>query len=556
MTGGRSPAVEKQRAMAVRTMMSRELREESRRPRIYWLRLGVGAACLMVLAFTILWAQSRLVADSQLGLMLFGNLQTMVFCLIWLVVPFLTADTISRERREGTLGLLFLTPLRPREIVAGKAMVHWLRAVTSIGAVAPMLAVPWLLGGVGAVEYASALLIDTTSICLALSAGLTASLFARRWGEAMALAAIFASATLGAYLFFYSGQLAALASVGRGFSPLYAPHWQLSERLMVGLTMLTGVMGVWGTFAGWLPPVSHLWLDAQLATVALLVFLLVPRLAAYRLQSLIREERQPGRWEAWVKALYRPRYAQRRFRRKLSQALNRNPVGWLQQHRTGARMTKWIWCLLVVVVESAMLGSAGWDAVPSVQLWLAAFLALGVSMSASGSFAEERENGAFELLLVTPLREWDLIWGRLRGLWAQFLPAFLMLLAVSLWWRASGPAVHAWWRSWEQSLAEAVPWLLVALYLSLPAIGLWSSLVRRGFLSAWSTTVVWGLAIPLLLAFTSFGLPPTGLSRFESNNLSRFLMAFGSTQLTAAVVTLLLLHDRLTRRDFGLKSTG
>ena len=44
----------------------------------------------------------------------FGLLHFTLFCSIWILVPLLTADCLSRERREGTLPLLFLTRLTPR----------------------------------------------------------------------------------------------------------------------------------------------------------------------------------------------------------------------------------------------------------------------------------------------------------------------------------------------------------------------------------------------------------------------------------------------------------
>ena len=49
---------------------------------------------------------------------------------IWVLVPLLVADCLSRERREGTLGLLFLTPLTANDIVIAKGLSHGLRAVT------------------------------------------------------------------------------------------------------------------------------------------------------------------------------------------------------------------------------------------------------------------------------------------------------------------------------------------------------------------------------------------------------------------------------------------
>jgi len=55
-----------------------------------------------------------------LGATLFGNLRAALFIAIWLLEPLLTADCFSRERREGTLGILFLTPLTARTIIIRK----------------------------------------------------------------------------------------------------------------------------------------------------------------------------------------------------------------------------------------------------------------------------------------------------------------------------------------------------------------------------------------------------------------------------------------------------
>jgi len=92
----------------------RELRAQSRQPMTYWLRaIGIGAI-LGVMALLDVRG-----APSELGGRLFGALNATLFLSIWIFVPLLTADTISREKREGTLGLLFLTPLTPIGIVFG-----------------------------------------------------------------------------------------------------------------------------------------------------------------------------------------------------------------------------------------------------------------------------------------------------------------------------------------------------------------------------------------------------------------------------------------------------
>src|SRR6267154_12327 len=124
-------------------VIERELRSSSRQAFTYYLRaLGVGALLLASLLFGLDQG-----FEPNLGSKLFGSLHFTLFCAIWIIVPLLTADCISRERREGTLGLLFLTRLRGPDIVVAKGLAHGLRALTLWIAVLPVVAIPFMLGG-------------------------------------------------------------------------------------------------------------------------------------------------------------------------------------------------------------------------------------------------------------------------------------------------------------------------------------------------------------------------------------------------------------------------
>ena len=87
-------------------VLTRELRVASRRAATYHSRLGVAAVGVSVL-FSMLW-QSDLVPSGSRGKMLFNRVavMTMVYCLV--AGARATADCLSEEKREGTLGLLFL----------------------------------------------------------------------------------------------------------------------------------------------------------------------------------------------------------------------------------------------------------------------------------------------------------------------------------------------------------------------------------------------------------------------------------------------------------------
>jgi ABC-type transport system involved in cytochrome c biogenesis permease component len=125
--------------MTVLPVIARELRVSARQPFTYYLRvLGVTALLLMSLLFGL-----QVGFEPTFGRELFGALHRTLFGAIWVLVPMLTADCISRERREGTLGLLFLTPLKGTDIVVAKAVAQGLRAITLGLAVLPVLPHSW-----------------------------------------------------------------------------------------------------------------------------------------------------------------------------------------------------------------------------------------------------------------------------------------------------------------------------------------------------------------------------------------------------------------------------
>ena len=149
--------------MNVGAVFGRELRTSARSAFTYYLR-AVGVAAL--LGACLFYGLEHGFAPAM-GSPLFGSLHRTLFFAIWLVVPILTADCISRERREGTLGLLFLTGLTGSEIVLAKGLVHGVRAFTLLASIIPVLAIPFLLGGLTWPEIAVSSLINVAALCRA-----------------------------------------------------------------------------------------------------------------------------------------------------------------------------------------------------------------------------------------------------------------------------------------------------------------------------------------------------------------------------------------------------
>src|SRR6185369_13158550 len=163
---------------------------------------------------------------------------------------------------------------------------------------------------------------------------------------------------------------------------------------------------------------------------AALVLLAATWMGARRIEKSWQETSMDGSTSELREEYFTPRFGVDAFERRLSRTLSSNPVGWLQQYSTSARMVKWGWCLGIIVVE--IIFSSNTNDLYGAQAGLGLILLLGLTFSATGSFREELETGAFELLLVTPLRERQIIMGRLRGLWRQFLPAILLYGAGSI----------------------------------------------------------------------------------------------------------------------------
>jgi ABC-type transport system involved in cytochrome c biogenesis permease component len=541
-------------------VIERELREEARRSSNYWMRV-LGAAALLFAILFISLTPFGLVPGR--GGVLFGNLNALLFLSIWIIVPILTADCISREKREGTLGLLFLTPLKSSSIVLAKGTVHALRASSLLLAAIPILAIPMLLGGVRGTDLMRAALLDSSALVLALSAGLRASSLCRERTRAIVLAV-----SLGA----------ALALV-----LLEAHAVVLSQgprRLWDCWAMTTGAGGAWSSpgmilspgqiFGGaFIPgprgqplspffPGPRPWAGAALLTAAsglntalgvfvasVTVLFVVLFLAARQLRKNWQDE-PPSPWRQWwLNTFCTPRLWRGMFHKKMARTLDRNPIGWLQQYSWSARLAKWGWCLGLVLYECFLILYDYWDNYMSWQFWPALFLIASMAFSAANSFARERQTGALELLLVTPLPVRKIIGGRILGIWEQFLPSLLVWLAV--------------WSTLSDRRFESIrtPYLILfaGSFFTIAVIGLYYSLRRMHFMAAWLMTGVTGILFPALLTMTLLVMSQSLLVYSPMpfrNFVEAALVLFVGFQLGLAYLAWRLMNRNLSQRLFVL----
>ena len=231
--------------------------------------------------------------------------------------------------------------------------------------------------------------------------------------------------------------------------------------------------------------------DSSMALGSILVLLLAVLVAAWRVARVWREESPPA-LVMWVwRKLSTPVLGQALLHRWMRWELNRNPIGWLELRTWRGRLVMWSWFAIVISLYSSLLANLHlyqhiFHGIQSLLAWL---LVGTIGLSAAGSFRRERESGALELLLVAPLREWQVIGGRLRGLWTQFLPSAGLLLAL---WRYCSKFL-----SDQDELASMV--FFAGTFITLPVVGLYFSLARTNFISAFTWTLFVGVAVPSTL---------------------------------------------------------
>src|SRR5579863_4072024 len=159
--------------MSLLPIVERELRVASRRAVTYrmrfWVALGMLGTWLI-----LLWG-SHLASPAMMGQHLLNGLGVLALGFCMVAGIFLTADCLSEEKREGTLGLLFLTDLKSYDVVIGKLAANSIHAFFGLLAVFPILGLTLLLGGVTGEEFWRLSLVFIVTLFFSLSLGMAIS---------------------------------------------------------------------------------------------------------------------------------------------------------------------------------------------------------------------------------------------------------------------------------------------------------------------------------------------------------------------------------------------
>ena len=388
----------------------RELRVAARRPAIYWARF-VGAMLTLVVTFWFFFMARPAVAPASLGAELFNATAGLFFAYALLAGLRATADSLSSEKRDGTLGLLFLTDLSGLDIVAGKLVATGMNCVYALMAGLPMLSLPLLLGGVslGLVWHAALVLMNT--LFLSLTAGILASALCRSDRRAGVLAvlllfAVVAGAPLAGALLTYYGWVQAEPSLPEAFA------YPSSVALFVSTLRSYSVAGAGVRAAG----EPFFWASFVTQHAVAWLFLLfaarvVPKSWQDTPASAARERRRL-RWARWTYGDSAARAALRRAQ------LDINPFLWLCGGRDRVQRAM-LWGVLGLLAAGFVYGWAKlgeeWLCAPVAVMTILAgggLLKYWLAGASSRQFLDIKRDGALELLVSTPLTVDEMLQGQ------------------------------------------------------------------------------------------------------------------------------------------------
>ena len=455
------------------------------------------AVALALFSF-ILLAISQWCSLSTIGHDVFSALSVVGTIYALLAGPLTTADCLSRERREGTLGLLFLTDLRSYDVVLGKLVAASLNIALDLTATLPVVAIPILMGGVSLAEFAFVPLTLVNIMFFSLAVGACASAFFASGRSALAV-------TLGTLLLLTLG-LMFLGDVVLGIqmdSPA-APWFYL----LCPAYAMQAWMG--GSFA---TPEWDYWLNMgcthALGWICLAIASWHTGNSWRNLPVSARRRRWHERINRWRKGDGASRLA---WRKSL---LDNNPVIWLDgRDRLQPRL---LWgILLIAAILGAithLLAPDKWPDHGWIVLWpiyTHYMLCLWIAIQAPRRLADDKESGALELLLCTPVTPARIVQGCMLTLQRWFGRSVLALLLLDVFFALA-------WFTADTSARRGLPsqsmlhFGLCVLVISpvqtysLARIGLYQGLVganslRATFMLIWKAGVLpWVIWMALML---------------------------------------------------------
>src|ERR1041385_2390702 len=486
-------------------IVERELRVAARRHGTYSMRLAIALVAIVIGVFLPI-ASLRLPKPTMAhhifeGLSVIG----LLYCLA--SGRRFTADCVSEEKREGTLGLLFLTHLKGHDVILGKLAATSLNAFFCLLAIFPVLAIPLLMGGVTNGEFWRMVLVLLNTFLFSLAIGVFASVLSRNPRHAMGANFL--------WLLLLAGALPACAPIIAYFSSTHMFVPQLLYPCPGYAFYLVSDVNYRGA-------TGHFWWST--GVVQALTWLLVALSSSLITRSWQDHPSDKGkiRWrERWERLAYGAPARRKALRQQL---LAINPFYWLASRAWFKPAGVWvalafIGCWWVYIRVALNLPWFEESFCFATALLLNCLLKLWVAVETGQRLAEDQKIGALELLLSTPLTVRDILRGQWLSLRRQFLWPLALVFAIELFLIVIVPHHTFQMDSRIRSFGTAGIVLLALDLVTLVWVAMARALVAKSPNAASVSTVLRVLVLPWilfamiaavvnLLVFSARGEPP------------------------------------------------
>ena len=398
-------------------IVERELRIAARKRSTFWVRI-IAAFTGVVIAggFLVLQlAMSRAGVGGgavfQIGTVLFSVLTWMSLAAALSAGVFFTSDCLSEEKREGTLGFLFLTDLRGYDVVFGKLLATSLRGFFALLSIFPVLAITFMLGGVTGEVFWKTMLALANALFFSLAVGMLVSAISRDSQRALIVTVVVM------LMFIFGGPVldGVLAETyGRSFGMTFSPS---SPGFVFMSVSNFGAAIFW---RGMMTTQIVAWLCLAIACV------LLPRAWQEKKQETKTGER------GWSYAL---KFGGTKSRAHLRRILMiPNPVVWLACRERWQPLVVWAIALLTVAGALTIFTRTAYGLFDFTNYFIGGLMAvifyLWVSSQSCRFLVDARKSGLLELLLSSPLEDGQIVRGQWSGLKRQFgLPIVIYLIA-------------------------------------------------------------------------------------------------------------------------------
>jgi ABC-type transport system involved in multi-copper enzyme maturation permease subunit len=494
----------------------RELRAAARNPRIYVWRVRVGIIELLVAA--VLSMAGPGTGSGRSFWFLAGV--ALVFCLLDGLRK--AADSVSVEKREGTLGLLFLSGIGGFEVVLGKLISALVRSMNGLLAFVPILALTLLLGGTTGAEFWRVVLVLVATLTASTALCLLVSALSTEESAVWALAVLAALCALPPLVFGVSGRMAhnAFLSDLAALSPIVLFNAASASSMLFSTRPFW--MGIGGVF-------------------------LVSVLSLFAASRIVRWSWRERDRSSTKRNLFRgrsagvPRPARKSRKRDL---LDINPYYWLafnpRQHR--------IYLGIFIAVLGLFAAISGYvtltgqlsngtrrleAAAPAALMLMLGVLfvisAVRVASQSSSMLVEARRSGFLELSIGTPIRPADILKGQWAALRRTIVP--ILFIAAGL---AAITIFLLFSRPWGGLIASGLLLIQAVLLLYLLGwVGIWMALSSKTAGRAFFKTLVIGLVAPNVVCSCGLPLPVSIILLVVARRKARSLLSAFFSNLPA-----------------------